>query len=260
MDKNFDQNEKSNSPSTELLYGRHPVVDALENNRTIEKVLLSNAIHGEFEKRLRYLCKEANVPMQVVPKERLNSITRKNHQGVIAFVSPIPYYHIEDILPMVYDKGETPLFILVDGVTDVRNIGAIARSAEAAGAHALVLPKKGSAQINDEAMKSSAGALSSLPVCRVNSLMTTVEFLQLNGVQVIAADLKGDKMLYDLELNGPLAIVMGDEAKGVNRMLLEKVDQPFKIPMRGQTDSFNVSVATGIILYEVLRQQMGSNS
>ena len=260
MDKNFDQNEKSNSNSTELLYGRHPVVDALENNRTIEKVLLSNAIHGEFEKRLRYLCKEANVPMQVVPKERLNSITRKNHQGVIAFVSPIPYYQVEDILPMVYDKGETPLFVLVDGVTDVRNIGAIARSAEAAGAHALVLPKKGSAQINDEAMKSSAGALSSLPVCRVNSLMTTVEFLQLNGVQVIAADLKGDKMLYELELNGPLAIVMGDEAKGVNRMLLEKVDQPFKIPMRGQTDSFNVSVATGIILYEVLRQQMGSNS
>lgn len=260
MDKNFDQNEKSNNNSTELLYGRHPVVDALENNRTIEKVLLSNAIHGEFEKRLRYLCKETNVPMQVVPKERLNSITRKNHQGVIAFVSPIPYYHVEDILPMVYDKGETPLFILVDGVTDVRNIGAIARSAEAAGAHALVLPKKGSAQINDEAMKSSAGALSLLPVCRVNSLMTTVEFLQLNGVQVIAADLKGDKMLYDLELNGPLAIVMGDEAKGVNRMLLEKVDHPFKIPMRGQTDSFNVSVATGIILYEVLRQQMGSNS
>jgi len=260
MDKNFDQNEKSNNNNTELLYGRHPVVDALENNRTIEKVLLSNAIHGEFEKRLRYLCKETNVPMQVVPKERLNSITRKNHQGVIAFVSPIPYYHVEDILPMVYDKGETPLFVLVDGVTDVRNIGAIARSAEAAGAHALVLPKKGSAQINDEAMKSSAGALSSLPVCRVNSLMTTVEFLQLNGVQVIAADLKGDKMLYDLELNGPLAIVMGDEAKGVNRMLLEKVDQPFKIPMRGQTDSFNVSVATGIILYEVLRQQMGSNS
>jgi 23S rRNA (guanosine2251-2'-O)-methyltransferase len=260
MDKNFDQNEKSNNNSTELLYGRHPVVDALENNRTIEKVLLSNAIHGEFEKRLRYLCKETNVPMQVVPKERLNSITRKNHQGVIAFVSPIPYYHVEDILPMVYDKGETPLFILVDGVTDVRNIGAIARSAEAAGAHALVLPKKGSAQINDEAMKSSAGALSLLPVCRVNSLMTTVEFLQLNGVQVIAADLKGDKMLYDLELNGPLAIVMGDEAKGVNRMLLEKVDQPFKIPMRGQTDSFNVSVATGIILYEVLRQQLGSKS
>jgi 23S rRNA (guanosine2251-2'-O)-methyltransferase len=260
MDKNFDQNDKSNNNNTELLYGRHPVVDALENNRTIEKVLLSNVIHGEFEKRLRYLCKEANVPMQIVPKERLNSITRKNHQGVIAFVSPIPYYHVEDILPMVYDKGETPLFILVDGVTDVRNIGAIARSAEAAGAHALVLPKKGSAQINDEAMKSSAGALSLLPVCRVNSLMTTVEFLQLNGVQVIAADLKGDKMLYDLELNGPLAIVMGDEAKGVNRMLLEKVDQPFKIPMRGQTDSFNVSVATGIILYEVLRQQLGSKS
>jgi 23S rRNA (guanosine2251-2'-O)-methyltransferase len=246
--------DKEEKIYAEIIYGRHPVTDALENAQTIEKVLLSNAIHGDFEKRLRFLCKEANVPLQIVPKEKLNSITRKNHQGILAFVSPIPYFNLEDILPMVYDKGETPLFILVDGVTDVRNMGAIARSAEAAGAHALVIPKKGSAQINDEAIKSSAGALSSLPVCRVNSLMNTVDFLQLNGVQVVAADLKGEKMLYELDLNGPLAIVMGDEAKGVNRMLLEKVNSNFRIPMRGKTDSFNVSVATGIILYEVLRQ------
>jgi 23S rRNA (guanosine2251-2'-O)-methyltransferase len=251
-----EQPKREEKNSTELLYGRHPVVDALENGRTIEKVLLSNAIHGEFEKRLRFLCKEANVPLQVVPKEKLNSITRKNHQGVLAFVSPIPYYTLEDIIPMIYDKGETPLIVLVDGVTDVRNIGAIARSAEASGAHALVLPKKGSAQINEEAMKSSAGALTMLPVCRVNSLMHAVEFLQLNGITVIAADLKGDKMLYDLDLTGPTAIVMGDEAKGVNRMLLELVDEHFLIPMRGKTDSYNVSVATGIILYEVMKQQL----
>jgi 23S rRNA (guanosine2251-2'-O)-methyltransferase len=254
MEFNNENNHKEEKTFSEIIYGRHPVTDALENAQTIEKVLLSNGIHGEFEKRLRFLCKEANVPLQIVPKERLNSITRKNHQGILAFVSPIPYYNLEDILPMVYDRGETPLFILVDGVTDVRNMGAIARSAEASGAHALVIPKKGSAQINDEAIKSSAGALSSLPVCRVNSLMNTVDYLQLNGIQVVAADLKGEKMLYDLDLTGPLAIVMGDEAKGVNRMLLEKVNHYFRIPMRGKTDSFNVSVATGIILYEVLRQ------
>jgi 23S rRNA (guanosine2251-2'-O)-methyltransferase len=257
MENNYnDQSRREEKPNTEILYGRHPVVEALENARTIEKVMLSNAIRGEFEKRLRFLCKEANVPMQVVPIEKLNSITRKNHQGVLAFVSPIQYYELEDMLPMIYDKGETPLFILVDGVTDVRNLGAIARSAEAAGAHALVLPKKGSAQINEEAMKSSAGALNMLHVCRVNSLMHAVEYLQLNGIKVVAADLKGEKMLYDLDLDCPLAIVMGDEAKGVNRMLLENVNEYFKIPMRGQTDSFNVSVATGIILYEVMRQQL----
>ncbi len=257
MENNYnDQSHREEKPNTEILYGRHPVVEALENARTIEKVILSNAIRGEFEKRLRFLCKEANVPMQVVPIEKLNSITRKNHQGVLAFVSPIQYYELEDMLPMIYDKGETPLFILVDGVTDVRNLGAIARSAEAAGAHALVLPKKGSAQINEEAMKSSAGALNMLHVCRVNSLMHAVEYLQLNGIKVVAADLKGEKMLYDVDLDCPLAIVMGDEAKGVNRMLLETVNEYFKIPMRGQTDSFNVSVATGIILYEVMRQQL----
>lgn len=258
MEYNNEQNrnEERERSTTEILYGRHPVIDALENGRTIEKVLLSNAIRGDFEKRLRFLCKEANLPMQVVPIEKLNSITRKNHQGVLAFVSPIPYYSLEDILPTIYDKGETPLFVLVDGVTDVRNIGAIARSAEAVGAHALVLPKKGSAQINEEAMKSSAGALNMIPVCRVNSLMHAVDFLQLNGIQVIAADLSGGKMLYDLELTGPIAIVVGDEAKGVNRMLLDKVNHHFRIPMRGKTDSFNVSVATGIILYEILKQQM----
>lgn len=250
------QRKEKQSIETELIYGRHPVIDALKAARSFEKIILASNVRGDFEKELRYACKQANVPLQNVPKERLNKYTKKNHQGVIGFVSPIPYYLLEDILPLVYERGETPLFVLVDGVSDVRNIGAIARSAEAAGAQALILPKKGSAQINDASMKSSAGALSHLPVCRVNSLMQAVEELQLNGIQVIAADLKGEKMLYELDLTGPLAIVMGDEHKGVNRMLLEKVDHYFQIPMRGKTDSFNVSVATGIILYEVLRQQM----
>jgi 23S rRNA (guanosine2251-2'-O)-methyltransferase len=258
MENNYNNNDKGAKTSAELIYGRHPVVEALENGRTFEKVVLSSGLHGEFEKRVRWLCKEVNVPLQIVPKERLNAITRKNHQGILAFVSPIPFYELEDILPMIYEKGESPLIVLVDGVTDVRNIGAIARSAEAAGAHVLVLPKKGSAQINEEAMKTSAGALNIIPVCRVNSLMHAVDFLQMNGIQVIAADLAGEKMIYDIDLTGPLALVMGDEHKGVNRMLLEKVNHPFKIPMRGQTDSFNVSVATGIILYEVMRQQMNS--
>ncbi len=246
--------KKHHKIEAELIYGRHPVLEGIDAGRSFEKILLASHIRGDFEKTLRQACKQANIPLQTVPKERLQQLSRKNHQGVIGIVSPIPYYLLEDILPLIYERGESPLFVLLDGVSDVRNLGAIARSAEAAGAHALVLPKKGAAQINDAAMKSSAGALSFLPVCRVNSLIQAVEYLQFNGIQVIAADLKGEQMLYDLDLTGPLAIVMGDEHKGVNRMLLEKVNHYFQIPMRGKTDSFNVSVATGIILYEVLRQ------
>lgn len=249
----YDRPKKT--PDQEMIFGRHPVMDALEAKRNFEKIILAANVRGPFEKDLRKACKELDVPLQTVPKERLNNYTRKNHQGVVALLSPIPYYQVEDLLLLAYEKGKHPLFVLLDGVTDVRNIGAIARSAEAAGADALIIPKKGSAQINDSAMKSSAGALNHLPVCRVNSLIQTAEYLQMNGLQLIAADLQGEKMLYDLELNLPLALIMGDEHKGVNRVLLEKVDEHFLLPMRGQTDSFNVSVATGITLYEIMRQQ-----
>ena len=167
---------------TQVIYGRHPVLDALKSGETFEKVMIQQGMHGEFEKEIRNLCKKRNITMRVIPKEALNRVTRANHQGVIGLLSYIPYYKLEDVLPGIYEKNETPLIVLLDNVTDVRNFGAIARSAECSGAHALVVPKKGSALINADALKTAAGALTKIPVCRESSLTKAVEMLRLSGV------------------------------------------------------------------------------
>jgi 23S rRNA (guanosine2251-2'-O)-methyltransferase len=193
--------------------------------------------------------------LQVVPKERLQALTSSNHQGIIGIVSPIEYQELEDILPAVVAKGETPLFVLLDGVTDVRNIGGIARSAEIAGAHAVIVSKKNVAAINGDAMKASAGALNIIPICRVASLQSAVEYLQANGVQVMGAEMTAKPMVYELNLTQPTAIVMGAEGRGVNSSLGKQLDTLFRIPMVGKTESYNVSVATGMVLYETLRQR-----
>lgn len=240
---------------SQLIYGRHPVVDAIKRGIPIDKLLLQQGIRGEFEKEIRHLCKTFRIPMQVVPKERLGKLVRGNHQGIIGFLALLPYYLLEDVLPMIYEKSETPLIVLLDGVTDVRNLGAIARSAELCGAHALVIPRKGTAQINAEALKTSAGALNKLPVCRESSIGKAIEFLQLSGIQVLASDLKATKLIYELDLRGPTALILGSEDKGISSAIAEKADELFLIPQRGTTDSFNVSVAGGIMLYEVMRQR-----
>lgn len=245
--------EKSN----QIIYGRHPVVDAIKGGSSIDKLLLQQGIRGEFEKEIRYLCKTFRIPLQVVPKERLNKIVRGNHQGVVGFLGLIPYYQLEDVLPMIYEKSEIPLIVLLDGVTDVRNLGAIARSAELCGAHALVIPRKGSAQINAEALKTSAGALNKILVCREGSMIKAIEFLQLSGIQVLASHLKANKMIFNLDMKGPTALVLGSEDKGVSSAITEKANELFLIPQKGTTDSFNVSVAAGIMLYEVVRQRGG---
>lgn len=239
-----------------LIYGRHPVMDAIKNGMSVDKVILSQIVKGDYEKEIRKICKIADIPFQVAPKERLESITKKNHQGVIAFLSHINYLQIEDVFPMIYDKGEIPLLVVLDGVTDVKNLGAIARSAEASGAHALIIPNKKTAQINAETIKASAGALSTLPVCRTASLGNAIDYLIMNGVQIIAADIKGKSYLHELELTVPTALVMGAEDEGIRPHIIRKANELFKIPMKGQTDSFNVSVATGIVLYEVSKQRM----
>ncbi len=238
-----------------LIYGRHPVLDAIDSGTLFDKLILQNGVQREFEIKVKQLSKRLNIPLQIVPKERLNKIVGGNHQGIVGFLSLVTYYNLEDVLPAIYEKSETPLLLLLDGVTDVRNFGAIARSAEICGAQALVIPKKGSAQINSESLKTSAGALSKLIVCRETSLTSAIETLQLSGVQVIASDLQAKKIVYDLDLTVPMAIVIGSEGKGVSSAVLQKVDQRFIIPQKGTTDSFNVSVATGIILYEVMRQR-----
>lgn len=239
----------------QVIYGRHPVVDALKSGQPMEKVLLQQGVRGPFERELRQLTKKMNIPLQVTPKERLSKWTRGNHQGVVGLLSPIKYYLLEDVLPGIFERNESPLILILDGVTDVRNLGAIARSAECLGAHALVIPKKGSALINAEGLKTSAGALTKIPVCRENSLASAIGYLKLSGVKIYSSDLQAEKRIQDIDWTGPAGILIGSEGKGVNPALGREADEAFIIPQVGTTDSLNVSVATGIILYEVLRQR-----
>ena len=238
-----------------IIYGRHPVVDVIKSGKSIDQVMLQRGTRGEFEIELRHLCREYNIPLKMVPKDRLARVTTGNHQGIIAILSPISYYKLADVLPMIYEKSKTPLILLLDGVTDVRNFGSIARSAECCGVDAIVVPEKGTARINSDALKTSAGALSKIPVCRETSIQAAVEFLQLSGIQVLASDLRGEKKIQELDLVGPTAFLIGSEDDGVSPHLLRRSDECFIIPQTGSTDSFNVSVASGIMLYEVLRQR-----
>lgn len=243
----------------QIIFGRHPVVDAIQSGSSIDKIFLQQGIRGEFEKEIRGLSKQFSIPCQFVPKEKLAKMVRGNHQGIVAMLSLISYYKIEDVLPMVYERSETPLLVLLDGITDVRNLGAIARSAEVCGAHAIVLPSKGSAMITAEGIKTSAGALTKIPVCRENSLISTMDFLQQSGIHIVASDLKGKKRLDQVDFTLPVAIVLGSEGEGVRSAVLEKANETFIIPQKGTTDSLNVSVAAGIILYEAIRQRLGTD-
>ncbi len=239
----------------DIIYGRHPVVDAISSGVSLDKVIFQQGVRGPLEKEIRQLTRQANIPLQVAPKERMNRLTRANHQEVIALISPIPFYKISDVLPTIYERSEQPLIVVLDGVTDVRNFGAIARSAEVCGAHALVVPLKGSAQINADAMKTSAGALTKIPVCRENSLVNTLEFLQQSGLSIFARSLEASQSIHELDWTVPLALVVGSEGDGISPSMVKGSDELFIIPQQGTTDSLNVSVATGIMLYEAMRQR-----
>lgn len=241
----------------DLIYGRHPVVEALKAGDPVDKVYLLKGTRGELEKELRHLCRERDVPMTMIPKEKMQRMVTGNHQGVVAQLAAATYQSIEDVLPHLYEQGLNPLLLLLDGVTDVRNLGAIARSAEVCGAHAIIIPQKNSAGLTGDAVKSSAGALSRLPVCREKSLVNVIKFLQESGVEVIASDLAADSYLHELELVDPLCIVMGAEGEGISTGVARAADVRFKIPQAGELNSFNVSVAAGILLYEAMRKRMG---
>lgn len=238
----------------QLVFGRHPVLEALQAGVFFEKILFQQGLRGEFEKEVRHACRDAEVALQVVPKERLDAMVRGgNHQGVVGLRSPIEYRDLESVLDQVEQRGERPLLLLLDGVTDVRNLGAIARSAEVAGAQALVLPLRGVAAINEEALKTSAGALHRLPVCRVKNLQVALDLLSKRGIRSLAADMRAPTPLSRIDFSQPSAILLGAEGRGIAPELLKKVSQTFSIPMRGSTGSFNVSVAAGIVLYEAIR-------
>jgi 23S rRNA (guanosine2251-2'-O)-methyltransferase len=239
-----------------LIYGHHPVVEAIRAGKAVEKVFFQQGERGELEKEIRHLTKAHNIPLQVVPREKLNKMTKGVHQGVVAYLALVTFQNIEEVLPWVYEQGETPLLLMLDGITDVRNFGAICRSAECAGVHAVIIPQSGSSPSNEEAMKASAGALARIRICRVRSLFSTLEFLQMSGVTVVATALSDRAIpLYKAELKGPTAILMGSEGDGVHPKLQKMSDVVVKIPQATDFDSYNVSVAAGIMLYEALRQR-----
>ena len=241
----------------DIIYGRHPVLEALNSGQPVDKVFLQQGTRGEFEKELRNLCKAHEVPFTIIPQAKLGRMTRGNHQGVVAQMAAAAYQKVEDLIPHLYERGVTPLLLLLDGVTDVRNLGAIARSAEVCGAHGIIIPRKNSAGLTADAVKSSAGALLRLPVCREKSLVNVVETLRMNGIQVIASDLQAEGYLDELELTGPLCIVMGAEGEGISEGVGRAADVRFRIPQAGELNSFNVSVAAGILLYETMRKRLG---
>lgn len=245
----------SKSRKKTMIVGRHPVVDAIQSGNTFDKIILQKNIERSFDQQIKSLTKQYEIPLQIVPKEKLNRIYKGQHQGIIGFLSLVSYYKLDDVLPTIYEKSETPLVLLLDGVTDVRNFGSIARSAEIYGAHAIIIPEKGSAQINPEAIKASAGALTKITICRVSSLVKAIQTLQLNGLSIFASALGTDQYVGDIDLTVPCVLVIGSEGSGVSQAILKKVDQRFMIPQKGSTDSLNVSVATGIMLYEASRQR-----
>jgi 23S rRNA (guanosine2251-2'-O)-methyltransferase len=240
------------------VFGIHAVIETIRAGKEIDKLLVQRDLGaaGNLAELLQ-TAHEHNVPVQRVPKERLDRVTRKNHQGVIAFVSAVNYAKLHNVISDVYERGQTPLILILDRITDVRNFGAIARTAECAGVHALVIPTKGAAQINADAVKTSSGALNFIPVCREESLVRTVTFLQESGLQVVACTEKAENLLYKTDLSGPTAIVMGSEEDGISNELIRKADVIAKIPQIGQIASLNVSVAAGVMIYEVIRQRLG---
>jgi 23S rRNA (guanosine2251-2'-O)-methyltransferase len=239
----------------QLVFGTRAVIEAIKSGSEIETIFVQRGLTGELFQELRVLLKERHLVFQQVPAEKLNRITQKNHQGVIAFISPITYSKIEDIIPSVYEKGLTPLILILDGITDVRNFGAIVRTAECAGVQAIIVPARGSAQINPDAIKTSAGALFNVPICRHESLHKTAKFLQESGLQLVACTEKTDASIYNPDYTVPTAIILGSEEDGVSSDLIRISDHLAKIPMFGEIESLNVSVSTGVILYEAVRQR-----
>ncbi len=240
------------------VFGIHAVIETIRAGKEIDKLLVQRDLGaaGNLAELLQ-TAHEYRVPVSRVPKERLDRITRKNHQGVIAFVSAVNYAQLHNVVSNVYEQGQTPLILILDRVTDVRNFGAIARTAECAGVHAIVIPTKGAAQINADAVKTSSGALSFIPVCREESLIRAVTLLQESGLQVVACTEKAENMLYQADLAGPTAIILGSEEDGISNELIRKADVIARIPQIGQIASLNVSVAAGVMIYEVVRQRLG---
>jgi len=239
----------------EMIFGIRAVMEAVEAGKDIDKVLVKRELSGDLFMELQQLLRTYEIPMQRVPLERIDRITRKNHQGIIAFTSAVTYQKLENIVPMLYEEGKNPFILVLDGLTDVRNFGAIARTCEVAGVNAIVIPSRGSVTVNADAIKTSAGALHTIPVCREQNLKEAIVFLRNSGIKVVAATEKAAGFYTDSDFSVPLAIVMGAEDMGVAAEHLRVSDELVKIPQFGNIQSLNVSVAAGVMIYEVVRQR-----
>jgi 23S rRNA (guanosine2251-2'-O)-methyltransferase len=251
--KNFrhQQRPKKNT----LVIGRKAVIEALQAGQQLDRIYVDTSAKGQQINEIKGLASQNGVPVNYVPVAKLNGFNITDHEGCVAQIAKVQYQNLQDVISLVIESGEVPLFLILDGITDIRNIGGIARTAYCNGVHALIIPDKGVGALNEDAILTSAGALEKIAVCRVNSLMKAVDELHLNGIKVFASEMTADKTIADVDFKEPCAIVMGSEEKGVYSALMKICDEKIKIPMKGDFESLNVSVATGIILYEVMRQR-----
>jgi 23S rRNA (guanosine2251-2'-O)-methyltransferase len=248
-------NNTPEKSKVDYIFGTRAIIEAIKAGKTIDKLFIDKLAKGPTHQELMALIKQYQIPYSQVPTVKLNSLVSQNHQGVVALLAPIALASLSHVIQAAYEQGKSPLIIILDGVTDVRNLGAIVRTAVCVGANALVIPTQGSASIGGDAMKTSAGALAYLPICRVASLPTTIRYLQESGLQVIACHEKAKEPLYNTDFKVPTAIILGSEDKGISPPLLSSVNQHIFIPMLGPIASLNVSVAAAVILYESFRQR-----
>lgn len=252
--KHFRQQQQRPKKSS-LIIGRSAVIDALRSGKQLDRIYLQSNAHGKEIDEVKMLALKAAVPINKVPVEKLNGFNITDHEGCVAQIAKVQYQDLQDVISQVVDNGASPLLLILDGITDIRNIGGIARTALCCGVHAIIIPDKGVGALNEDAILTSAGALEKIAVCRVSSLMKTVDELHLNGIKVYASEMKAEKSISEVDLTEPCAIVMGSEEKGIYPALLRICDEKIKIPMANNFESLNVSVATGMILYEAMKQR-----
>jgi 23S rRNA (guanosine2251-2'-O)-methyltransferase len=240
---------------TDMIYGTRAVIEAIHAGKEIEKVMIQSGLNNDLIKELITIAKKNQVPYTFVPAEKLKRLSAKNHQGVICLLSSVVYASLDNLIDRAYSEGREPFLLILDRITDVRNFGAISRTAECAGVDGIVVGEKGNAPISSDAMKTSAGALNHLPVCREKDLKKTMKFLRDNGIRIIACTEKAEKTIYEVEINGPVALIVGSEEDGIADILTREADELARIPMKGKIGSLNVSVASGVAVYEIVRRR-----
>ena len=239
----------------DIVFGKRPVLEAINSGKTLEKLFIQKNLKKEILEKIKSKLSNKKINISYVPKEKLNRITKKNHQGIICYISPISYQPIEEIIQRIFEKGKDPFVIILDRITDTRNFGAISRVADASGVDAIIIPEKESAIITSDSIKTSAGAINFIPICKVKSLKSTANFLKESGLKLVSCTEKGDTKLYDADLTSPCCIILGSEKDGISNSLMDISDERLNIPMKGNVESLNVSSSASVILFEVVRQR-----